>query len=113
MVQFKKRNLASIFIPLVIFFISGCHGDSSNLKAIWYSDALSDLPAKYKRIKIAIVYSERWVNDDGTISDLRINSSNQSLDAFIEGISKDYFFGKESLTSGSFQPPDSGCFTGI
>jgi len=23
------------------------------------------------------------------------------------------FFGKESLTSGSFQPPDSGCFTGI
>jgi len=52
MVVFKKRNLAIIFISLVIFLIPGCHEDSTNLKAIWYSDALSGLPAKYKRIKI-------------------------------------------------------------
>jgi hypothetical protein len=63
-------------------------------KAAWYTEALTKLRSKYDRIKIAIVYHERWQNDDGTWSDLRVNSSPEALKAYKDGISSDYFIGK-------------------
>lgn len=55
-------------------------------KAEWISDALAMTP-NYPRIKAAIYWHERWQNEDGTYSNLRVNSSPSALEAFRKGIS--------------------------
>ncbi len=50
-------------------------------KARWIRDALKMIPG-YPRIKAAIYWHERWQNEDGTYSNLRINSSPQALEEF-------------------------------
>ena len=62
-------------------------------KASWYKEALEKMSAKYKKIKIAIIYSEEWENGDGSFTDLRINSSKEALEAYRAGIDSDYFIG--------------------
>ena len=54
-------------------------------KSKWISDALTMIP-QFPRIKAAIYWHERWQNEDGTYSNLRINSSPASLDAFRKAI---------------------------
>lgn len=61
-------------------------------KAEWISDALSIIPT-YPRIKAAVYWHERWQNEDGTFSNLRINSSPAVLKAFREGISTPRWIG--------------------
>ncbi len=41
---------------------------------------------QYSRIKAAVYWNERWQNADGTYSNLRANSSLESLQAFREGL---------------------------
>lgn len=55
-------------------------------KAKWIKDALSMIP-EYPRIKAAVYWHERWQNQDGSFSNIRINSSPSVLKAFREGIS--------------------------
>ena len=55
-------------------------------KAEWIKDALSMIP-EYPRIKAAVYWHERWQNQDGSFSNIRINSSPPVLKAFREGIS--------------------------
>ncbi len=69
-------------------------------KAAWYAGALESLPLEYPRVKIAIVYSERWRNDDGSWSDLRIDSSPAAWTAYTNGIAADYYRGY--VTADSF-----------
>jgi len=54
-------------------------------KAKWFRDALARIP-EYPRIKAAIYWHERWENEDGSFSNLRINSSPTSLAAFRKGL---------------------------
>ena len=61
-------------------------------KAGWISDALAMIP-RYPRIKAAIYWHERWQNEDGTFSNLRINSSPRALEAFRLGIANDRWLG--------------------
>ncbi len=78
-------------------------------KAVWYAEALKDIQCKYKLIKIAVVWSEKWENPDGTWSDLRVNSSPEALDAFRNGISSPYFLS----TAPNIHKPDwKGCVVG-
>lgn len=64
----------------------------SGSKAEWVRDALAMTPT-YPRIKAAIFWHERWQNEDGTYSNLRINSSPAALDAFRAGIQKPVWIG--------------------
>lgn len=64
----------------------------SGSKAKWIGDALSMTP-KYPRIKAAIYWHERWQNEDGTYSNLRINSSPAALEAFQSGIARPEWVG--------------------
>jgi len=57
----------------------------SGSKAKWFCDALERIPS-YPRIKAAIYWHERWQNEDGSFSNLRINSSPSSLAAFRKGL---------------------------
>ena len=88
---------------------------NTNLKAEFYRNALNLLRTKFTKIKIAIVYSEKWQNDDNTWSDLRINSSEAALKAYQEGISSNYFVGKDGIIIQGDQivPLNNGCYTGI
>ena len=61
-------------------------------KAQWIRDALSMIPS-YPRIKAAVYWHERWQNADGTFSNLRINSSPRSLEAFRAGIADPRWIG--------------------
>lgn len=62
-------------------------------KAKWIADALDSIP-KHPRVRAAIYWHERWQNEDGTYSNLRINSSPAALKAFREGIKNPQWIGR-------------------
>lgn len=49
--------------------------------------------AQYPRIKAAIYWNERWLNKDGTYSNLRVNSSLETLQAFRDGLKNPFWIG--------------------
>lgn len=55
-------------------------------KASFIRDGLRLLLQQYPRIKGAVYWHERWQNDDNTYSNLRVNSSVESLQAYREGV---------------------------
>ena len=57
----------------------------SGNKADWFTEALAIIP-KNPRIRAAVIWHERWQNQDGSFSNLRINSSPAALEAFRQGI---------------------------
>lgn len=57
----------------------------SGNKAEWFNEALAIIP-NYPRIRAAVYWHERWQNQDGSFSNLRINSSPAALEAFRRGI---------------------------
>lgn len=63
-------------------------------KAKWYSDALNQIQTRYKKIKIAVIYNEKWEASEDDWPDLRINSSKVSLKAYKEGVASKYFIGE-------------------
>ena len=60
-------------------------------KAAFIASALSDLTAKYPRVRAAVYWHERWENKDGTYSNLRVNSSPEALKAYQTGIADSYW----------------------
>lgn len=63
-------------------------------KGAWITEALSTMSKNYPRLKAAIFWHERWENDDGSYSNLRVNSSLSSLKAYREGISNPFWIGR-------------------
>lgn len=121
---FLVLALLLIFIPISWFLFSRIIESNAeryanplekNLKAEWYREAFTLIRTRYTRVKIAIVYHEKWQNDDGSWSDLRIDSSPGALQAYREGISSSYFIGKEGLvvSDGVIIPPENGCYVGV
>lgn len=60
-------------------------------KAGFISQVFADLPVKYQRVKAAVFWHERWENEDGSFSNLRVNSSPESLDAYRAGVADPYW----------------------
>ncbi|PZR76982.1 MAG: beta-mannanase [Chthoniobacterales bacterium] len=56
------------------------------LKPEWIKQALEMFRTRYPRIKAAIYWHERWQNPDQTYSNLRVNSSVESLKAYRAGV---------------------------
>jgi beta-mannanase len=56
------------------------------LKPAWIKQALEVFRMRYPRIKAAVYWHERWQNKDQSYSNLRVNSSIESLNAYREGI---------------------------
>ena len=57
------------------------------LKPEWIKQALDMFPKRYPRVKAAVYWHERWQNADESYSNLRVNSSVESLEAYREGVS--------------------------
>lgn len=60
-------------------------------KAAWVTEALANLETRYSRVKAAVYWNERWQNQDETISNLRINSSPETLAAFRRTMAKPFW----------------------
>jgi hypothetical protein len=67
----------------------------SGSKPQWIRDAFAQIPT-HPRLKAAVFWHERWENEDGTHSNLRVNSSRASLRAFREGVSSPLWIGNSS-----------------
>jgi hypothetical protein len=64
---------------------------STGDKAEWFKEAFAALEYKMPRIKAAVYWHERWQNEDQTYSNLRINSSGESLEAYRTAVSDRYW----------------------
>ncbi len=58
----------------------------SGNKAEWIRQGLELFVTKYPRIKAAVYWHERWQNADQTYSNLRVNSSVETLAAYRKGL---------------------------
>ncbi|MEP6698716.1 MAG: glycosyl hydrolase [Verrucomicrobiota bacterium] len=66
----------------------------SGSKGDWIKEGLELFRTRYPRIKAAIYWHERWENPDQTYSNLRVNSSPDSLDAYRKGIAHSDWLGE-------------------
>lgn len=63
-------------------------------KADWIRDAFRLMKdPKYPNIKACIYWHERWQNDDGRYSNLRVNSTPASLEAYRQGVADPAYLG--------------------
>ena len=66
----------------------------SGNKGDWIKQGLELFRTRYPRIKAAVYWHERWQNPDGSYSNLRINSSVESLQAYREGVANPDWLGE-------------------
>lgn len=55
-------------------------------KGAWIKQGLELFRTRYPRIKAAVYWHERWQNQDGSYSNLRVNSSVEALEAYRAGV---------------------------
>jgi beta-mannanase len=60
-------------------------------KAQWITEALQIMKTRFPRLKAAVFWSERWENDDGTYSNLRVTSSPRALEAYRRGVADPFW----------------------
>jgi hypothetical protein len=58
----------------------------SGNKGAWIKEGLDLFRTRYPRVKAAVYWHERWQNLDQSYSNLRVNSSVESLKAYREGV---------------------------
>jgi beta-mannanase len=63
-------------------------------KGKWIADAFREMSSRYPRLKAAIFWHERWQNEDGSYSNLRVNSSRGALKAYREGVANPFWIGR-------------------
>ena len=61
-------------------------GPNAMRKPAWITQGLEFFRTRYPRIKAALYWHERWQNPDGFYSNLRVNSSVESLRAYRSGV---------------------------
>ena len=71
----------------------------SGNKDAWIQEGLDRFRTHYPRIKAAIYWHERWQNQDQTYSNLRVNSSVESLEAYRQGVAHPDWLGNLILRS--------------
>ncbi|MGI9114357.1 MAG: glycoside hydrolase family 26 protein [Chthoniobacterales bacterium] len=66
---------------------------NSGNKAEWIKQGLELFRTRYPRVKAAVYWHERWENQDGSYSNLRVNSSVESLEAYRAGVANPAWLG--------------------
>ena len=60
----------------------------------WLAEAFRRLPTDFPRLKAAVYWHERWQNGDGSISNLRVNATDQALSEYREGVADSFWLGR-------------------
>ncbi len=68
-------------------------------KSQWLTDMFSEIKKRSPRIRAAIFWHERWQNEDGTFSNLRINSSLHALNAFRAAVADPFWIGNPQISN--------------
>ena len=65
-------------------------------KAQWIRDGFKWMKdtKKYPRVKACVFWHERWQNEDGRYSNLRVYSTPESLQAYRDGVADPFFLGR-------------------
>ena len=66
----------------------------SGSKPQFVTEAFETMKKDYPRLKAVIFWSEEWQNEDDTVSDLRVDSSPESLDAYHKGVADPFWIDK-------------------
>jgi hypothetical protein len=78
--------------PLAVLEFGVVDDAATGDKAEWIKGALrANRAGRYPRIKAISYWHESWVNDDGSISNLRLDSSRRALDAYRAEIASPFF----------------------
>lgn len=107
----NSRKILILSLSAILCIGIGCSPRSS--KAEWITDALGSIrDGRYPRIVAVSYWNEVWENENGSISDLTINSSSEALAAFQEGIADDIFVSQIVYSSDTQKilPPSSGIY---
>jgi hypothetical protein len=60
-------------------------------RAAWIAQGLKEMTTKYPRLKAAVFWHERWQNSDNTYSNLRVNTSPETLEAYRHGVADPFW----------------------
>ncbi|NJM12018.1 MAG: beta-mannanase [Synechococcaceae cyanobacterium SM1_2_3] len=60
-------------------------------KAQWIAEFFQRLPGEFPKFRAIVFWHERWQNEDLSVSNLRVNSSAEALDAYRKGIADRYW----------------------
>ena len=63
----------------------------SGSKSDFVTEAFATMKKDYPRLKAAIFWHEEWQNEDGTTSNMRVDSSPESLDAYRKGVADSFW----------------------
>jgi hypothetical protein len=74
------------------------NGPGGVRKPEWIKQGLELFRTRYPRIKAAIYWHERWQNPDQSHSNLRVNSSVESLQAYRDGVANPDWLGNLILS---------------
>ena len=91
-------------IPIMIAEWSTAEFPHSGDKGGWIREALDLFRTRYPRVRGAIYWHERWQNRDQTYSNLRVNSSVGSLEAYKTGVANPEWLGNLLLRPVSTKP---------
>lgn len=80
--------------PLILAEWGVAEWPSKGDKAFFIREGFNKMKTKYPRVKAAVWWQERWENDDGTWSDIRINSSAKSLKAYRTSVADPYWLSR-------------------
>jgi hypothetical protein len=81
--------------PLAVFEFGVIENPEKENKAAWIKDALQSLiDGRYPDIKAISYWNSKWQNENGSISDMRLDSSPESIGAYRELIGNDFFKAK-------------------
>ena len=108
------KHILGIIFLLIVSSCTICKPDPEpeiSVKAAWiYETFQTIINQDFPRIKAVSWWQERWKNEDGSISDLRINSSPESLEAFRAGINDALFQTTAQFDNNKLQPPAQGIY---
>jgi len=74
-------------------------------KPAWIKQGLELFRTRYPRIKAAVYWHERWQNEDESYSNLRVNSSVESLQAYRDGVANPDWLGNLILRAVAVSRP--------
>ncbi len=91
--------------PIALLEFGVTEGVPGRDKAAWIRDALAALRGgRYSRIKAISYWHERWRNDDGSVSNLRIDSSLAAKAAYQQGVADPVFLMSATVSGAPASP---------
>lgn len=101
-----KKIITTIICCAVIMVLCSCKKDKDNKKAEWIENAFASLESNhYPKVKAISWWHENFDN-----SFLKINSSNESLDAYRKGVSSPTFITVANFNSKKLIEPTVGIY---